>query len=182
MFLKLLIGKRIITIVSAYALQQGLADIDKDKFYELIISSISRLSENEVVFLSGDLNGHVGRSSNGYEGVHGGFEYGTRNQEGEKILELGAALDMCVCNTFFKKRDSRLVKYVSGTVRTHIVYIMVKSKDRKFVKDVKVVQQHQLLLCDILMGPMKNCRKILSQKKSVEIARDINQKRIRIPL
>ena len=77
MFLKLLIGKRIITIVSAYAPQQGLADIDRNKFYELQISSLSRLSENEVVFLGGDLNGHVGQSSNGYESVHGGFGYGT---------------------------------------------------------------------------------------------------------
>ena len=67
MFLKLLIGKRIITIVSAYAPQQKSADIDKDIFYELLISSLSRLSENEVVFLGGDLNRHVRRSSNGYE-------------------------------------------------------------------------------------------------------------------
>ena len=59
---------------------------------------------NEVVFWGGDLNGHVGRSSNGYKGVHSGFGYGTRKQGGERIFKLGAALDMCVCNTFFKKR------------------------------------------------------------------------------
>ena len=53
--------KRIIIIVSAYAPQQGLAVIEKDKFYELPISFLSRLSENEVVFLGGDSNGHVGR-------------------------------------------------------------------------------------------------------------------------
>ena len=165
MFSKLLIRKRITIIVSTYAPQQGLADIDKDKFYELLLSSLFRLSENKVVFLGGDLNGHVGGSITAMS-VHGGFGYGTRNQEGERILELGAALKMCVCTTFFKKRDSRLVTYVSGTVRAQIDYIMVKSKDRKFVKDVKVVpgeevgQQHQLLLCDISMGPMKNYRKL----------------------
>ena len=49
LMLKLLIWKRNINIVSAYAPQQGLADIDKDIFYELLIS-LSRLSENEVVF------------------------------------------------------------------------------------------------------------------------------------
>ena len=51
-----------------------------------------------------DLNGHVRRFSNDYD--HDGFGYGSRNKKGERILELGAALDMCVCNTFFKKRDS----------------------------------------------------------------------------
>ena len=104
MFLKLLIGKRIITIISTIALQQGLADIDKDEFYELSIFFLFRLSENEIVFLGGDLKGHVGRSSNGYEGVHDGFGYGSRNQESERILELGAALDICICNAFFKKK------------------------------------------------------------------------------
>ena len=50
---------------------------------------------------------------------------------------------------------------------------MAKSKNRKFVKDVKVVpgeevvQQHQLILCDILMGPMKNCRKIFFPKRKM---------------
>ena len=73
----------------------------------------------------------------------------------------------------FSRRDSRLVTYVSGTVRTQIDYIMVKSKDKKFFKDVKVapgeevVQQHQLLLCDILMGPIKNYRKIFVPKRKV---------------
>ena len=40
-----------------------------------------------MVVLGGDLNGHVGQKSEGYEGVHGGFGYGVRNVEGEKILE-----------------------------------------------------------------------------------------------
>ena len=48
----------------------------------------------------------------------------------------------------FSRKESRLVTYVSGTVRTQIDYIKAKSKDRKCVKDVKVlpgeevVQQH----------------------------------------
>ena len=100
---------RIITIVSAYAPKKRLADIDKNKFYEILISCLSKLSENEIVFLGGDSNGHVGRSSNGCENVHGSFGYETRNQKSEKILELEAVLDICVRNRFFKKRDSRLV-------------------------------------------------------------------------
>ena len=39
MFLKVMIGKRVITIFLAYAPQQGLADIDEDKFYELLIQT-----------------------------------------------------------------------------------------------------------------------------------------------
>ena len=93
MFLKLLIGKCLITPVSVHAQQQGLADIDKNKFYELLICSVSKPGENEIVILGGDLNGHVEGVSNGYEKVHSDFGYGPENQA-ERILELGAALNM----------------------------------------------------------------------------------------
>ena len=36
--------------------------------------------------LGGDLNGHVGKESDGYEGVHGGQGYRMRNAEGERIM------------------------------------------------------------------------------------------------
>ena len=77
----------------------------------------------------------------------------------------------CVCNMFFKKKDKRLITYVSGTVRSQLDYIMVKRKDKKFVKDVKmvpkekIVRQHQLLLYEIIMELME----------SGEIAKDFNQ-------
>ena len=40
-----------------------------------------------------------------------------------------------------------------------ILWSKVK-KDVKVVPGVEVVQQHQLLLCDILVGPIKKDRKI----------------------
>ena len=51
--------------------------------------------------VAGDLNGHAG---DGHEGVHGGFGYGGRNPEGDRILEFGDATEMVVANTFFKKK------------------------------------------------------------------------------
>ena len=173
MAIKLLTGKRVLSIISTYAPQQGLGEDIKDKFYEDLIAYISKLGEDEFLILGGDLNGHVGRNSNGFEGVHGGFGYGDRNLEGERILELGLALDMVVCNTFFKKRDSRLVTYTSGASKTQIDYIMVRNKDKKFVKDVKVipgeevVQQHQLLVCDFKVDKVKMARKPFVPKRKV---------------
>ena len=51
MMIKLLILKRIVAIVSVYALQQGLAEDVKDKFYEDLISLVSKVEENELVIL-----------------------------------------------------------------------------------------------------------------------------------
>ena len=56
--------------------------------------------------MAGDLNGHVGKTSGGFEGVHGGNGYGDRNRKGERKLEFGLAMDMLVANTVFKKRKA----------------------------------------------------------------------------
>ena len=58
----------------------------------------------DSIFIGSDLNGHVARDADGYVGVHGGMGFGTRNAEGEIILEFGDAVGMVVCNTFFKHR------------------------------------------------------------------------------
>ena len=39
-----------------------------------------------MMILGGDLNGHVGEDMDGFEGVHGGKGFGSRNEEGEMIL------------------------------------------------------------------------------------------------
>ena len=68
------------------------------------------------------MNGHVGRDADGY----GGMGFGTRNAEGERILEFGDAVGMVVCNTLFKKEDSKLITYHSGDNRSMIDYLMVR--------------------------------------------------------
>ena len=45
----------------------------------------------------------------GYGGVHGGMGLGTRNAEGERILEFGNVVGMVVFDTFFKKEDLNLI-------------------------------------------------------------------------
>ena len=62
-------------------------------------------SLEDSIFIGSDMNGHVGRDTYGYGGVHGGNGFGTRNAEGELILEFGDAVGMGVCKTFFKKED-----------------------------------------------------------------------------
>ena len=45
----------------------------------------------------------VGTSNTGFEGVHGGFGYGIRNQEGEDVLSFALAYNMIVANTLFRE-------------------------------------------------------------------------------
>ena len=63
-----------------------------------------RAVPNNELFIGGDLNGHVGTSSAGFETVHEGFGYGSRNQGGEEVLDFAIAFDLMIANTFFRKR------------------------------------------------------------------------------
>jgi hypothetical protein len=61
------------------------------------------VSVSEKLFIGGDLNGYVGSTRVGFNRVHGGFGYGSRNQEGEGILNFALAYDLIVANTLFRK-------------------------------------------------------------------------------
>ena len=46
---------------------------------------VSCIPQNEMVVLAGDMNGHVGSSNVGYDGMHGGgFGYDYRNADGSR--------------------------------------------------------------------------------------------------
>ena len=81
----------------------------------------------------------MGRSSLGYDGIHGGFGWGERNRDGERILEFADNLEMVVGNTFFKKDDQKLIPYKSGNCATAIDYAVVQKEVMKKVKDTKVI-------------------------------------------
>ena len=56
--------------------------------------------KEEMAVLGGDLNGHVGRESDEYEGIHRGVGFGMRNMEGERIWEFRRCNgDDCLWNT-----------------------------------------------------------------------------------
>ena len=75
--LELLIGKTVTTFISVYAPQANLEPVEKDSFYDALRATVAKVDDKKLVIIAGDLNGHVGRSSEGYEGIHGGRGYGT---------------------------------------------------------------------------------------------------------
>ena len=138
MMIKIAIENNIITVLSCYALQVGLDNTIKDAFYDLLSSTVNKVSAAETLVICSDFNGHVGKVANGYEGVHGGHGYGLRNTEGERILEFAVAHDLVVSNTHFHKKDNHLITYHSGGNSSQINYILVRKSDFKEVRNIKV--------------------------------------------
>jgi hypothetical protein len=153
----MVIAKVTVRVISGYAPQHGRMEEEKDQFYDDVSEEIGQAASDEFVMLLGDLNGHVGANAEGYEGVHGGFGYGVRNEEGCRVLELGDAHSMVVGSTLFKRAPARLITYRSGENMLMIDYVMVKAKDRKYVKNVKAVPgmlQHSLVVMDVVSKEM----------------------------
>jgi hypothetical protein len=73
------------------------------EFWEELDALVSSVPISEKLFIGGDLNGHVGSTRIGFEGVHGGFGYGSRNQEGVGILKFALAYDLIIVKTLFRK-------------------------------------------------------------------------------
>jgi hypothetical protein len=115
---------------------------------------VSSVPISEKLFIGGDLNGHVGSTRVGFDGVHGGFRYGSRNQEGEGILKFALAYDLIIVNTLIRKRVSHLVTFSSGQHCSQIDIILTRREDMHTYLDCKVipeecvVPQHKLVVAD----------------------------------
>jgi hypothetical protein len=84
------------------------------QFWEELDTLVNSVPIYEKLFIGGDLNGHIGSTRVGFDGVYGGFRYGSRNQKGEDILNFALPYDLIVANTLFRKRVSPLVTFSSG--------------------------------------------------------------------
>lgn len=86
-------------------------------------------AETRVIF--GDFNDHVGKLSNGYEGIYGGHDYDLRNTEGERTLELAVGHNLIVGNSHFNNNKYYLVTYQSSDNSNQKDYILNKKSSFK---------------------------------------------------
>jgi exonuclease III len=77
---KLFVVDLVFNVISAYAPQIGLNESVMMQFWVDLDALVSSVPISEKLFIGGDLNGHVGSTRVGFEWVHGGFRYGSRNQ------------------------------------------------------------------------------------------------------
>ncbi|XP_071700459.1 uncharacterized protein [Rutidosis leptorrhynchoides] len=114
------------------------------------------VAEVVVGVVTGSDSGVFGTISDGYAGVHGGFGYGVRNEEGRSILEFAVAHDLVVANSFFRKTEAQLATFHSGGHSTQIDYLLLRKGDLRTCRDCKALTtwtcstQHRLLVMDLV--------------------------------
>ena len=78
-------------------------------------------------------------SSDGYRGAQERHGVGERNIDGQRILEFGDAMEMIICETQFKKDESKLVTYTAGGggLNTTTDYLMIYKVHRKLLQNTR---------------------------------------------
>ena len=77
--------------------------------------------------------------------------------------------DLCVANTWFKKKEKRTITFKSDKNESEIVFILVSKKNRQLLKDVKVIPwelQHRLLLANV---EERKLNKVVKKKSRVKL-------------
>ena len=149
--------KEVTTIISAYAPQQGLPELEKDQFYEQL-ETVTR--QAETVIIGGDLNGHVGRSGRGSTS-HGNIGLGERNEEGDRVVEFANTFDLVIANTWLTKTRNQLITFKSGNSESQIDYILTNRRSLKDIINCKtipgeaVVSQNRLAVVDLRTSAKK---------------------------
>ncbi|XP_055826304.1 uncharacterized protein LOC129894660 [Solanum dulcamara] len=130
MFIKLVIGMLFVNVVSAYAPHVGLDEEFKRLCWEDLDEVVRDIPSIKNIFISGDFNGHISITSNGFDDVHGGFGFGERNGGGVSLLEFSKAFELVIANSCFLKRNNQLVTFSSTVPRNQIDYLLLQKGDR----------------------------------------------------
>ena len=64
---KIIVGQRVLCLLSVYAPQCGLSDSVKDLFYDQLRAVTAMIPASEFLIPCGDQNGHVGSTGSGYK-------------------------------------------------------------------------------------------------------------------
>ena len=104
-------------------------------------------NENELVLGLGDFNGQVGKCAEGFESIHGGYGIGKINAEGRMFLDFCDHKELCVANTWIKKKDKKKVTYSSGGNDIEIDFVLVGKEKRKLLCPGEL--QHRLVVVDV---------------------------------
>jgi len=67
-------------------------------------------------------------------------------------------MELIVTNTCFKRQKNKLTTYVSGGTVSAVDYLLLRRRDHRYIKNVKViageqcVSQHRLLVGDVVIS------------------------------
>ena len=74
LILKMVLDNSLINVITVYAPHSGKPKEEKENFWKELFHLVSCIPQKKMVAIAGDMNGHVGSNSVGYDGTHGGLQ------------------------------------------------------------------------------------------------------------
>ncbi|XP_044762230.1 craniofacial development protein 2-like [Coccinella septempunctata] len=154
------------TLLGVYGISNDELYAVKDEFFEKLNDEITKIGNNREIIIMGDLNGKTGRKRDNK--VVGPYGETSRNDNGERLIELCESHGLKITNGFYKHKEIHTYTWVQTTrnLRSIIDYVIVKQSTALQINDVRVYtgvtcgSDHYLVKSRILFpfGPLKNTR------------------------
>ncbi|XP_070028652.1 uncharacterized protein [Nicotiana sylvestris] len=138
-------------------------EVDK-QFWDDLDEMVLSIPHTEKLFIGKDFNGHIGASSRCYDDVHGGYDFGDKNERGNLLLDFARAFDLVIANLSFPKREEHLVTFRNSIGKTPIDYLICRKCDNGLCTDCKVIRSehlttlHRLIVMDLEIKRSKRKR------------------------
>ena len=117
-------------VIACYAPTNSHIDANKDQFYNTLTDLIASFARHDIVVVLGDLNATLGSDRRGYESVLGPHSSGSRNDNGERLLDLCALHRLKITGSWFRRRNMHRWTWISNDGRTkkELDYIIVSAR------------------------------------------------------
>ena len=165
-----------ITVVQVYAPTEDKTDEEKNDFYDQLSEVVRNVKRHDMLLLMGDFNAKVGQEDGIWRDVMGVFGIGTRNNNGQRLLEFCAEHRLCVTNTIFNHKTEHKATWISpdGVTKNLIDYVIVNRARRSSVLDTrvyrgcKVPSDHKLAIAKIRIKLKAHAKQKRNPKYDIE--------------
>nr|VZI05368.1 unnamed protein product [Spirometra erinaceieuropaei] len=141
-----------ISIVSVYAPTSAAEQRDKEAFYSQLQALVQRLPHHDMVIVAGDWNGRTGPGDPTTSHLLGRFGFGSRCENGERLLNFTDQHQLLVTNTCFQHQKKHLLTWYSkdGHTASQIDYIRASNvgDTRKLYRLIRQVSGKPSTLSD----------------------------------
>ena len=122
-------------ILGVYAPTEGRDELNEE-FYETLQKILDKVSKNDYIMLTGDMNARVGNNRDANTvGTNG---EATLNSKGRKLIDFCTFNNLKIMNTFFKHREIHKFTWEARGHKSIIDYFIRNMKTSKVIKDIRV--------------------------------------------
>lgn len=165
----------VISILQIYS-PTSKANIHEIEIFYSKLDDAMNYCKGDIKVVMGDFNARVGQRCSGEEMIMGPFCYGQRNERGDRLIQWIWQRRLSVCNTLFKKKESRKWTWRSPQNEFfEIDYILINKKDT--VMDLEILNKfdfdsdHRIVRVKLLI----NHKTLRKHKSSIKDFKNVTQ-------